>query len=547
MRTTPTSRWHALLALTGHAVVLICATTVHAAAPEPTRVRVDSGELQGTLDDGVVTFKGIPFAAPPVGDLRWRPTQPTLPWSGVRQAANYGANCMQPQWGPPPASGEPGMSEDCLYINVWRPADSSGRKLPVMVWIHPGGFVVGSSASPTFAGTLFAKDGVVLVNFNYRLNRFGFFAFPALSAEHPDELKGNYGYMDQIAALKWVQRNIAAFGGDPRNVTIFGQSAGGVSVHSLLTMPAAAGLFHKAIVESGGSRDSVLTARPLRSDNSDPNYKYSAETLGMQFARAARIEGTDSTALAKLRALTADQVLRGPAALAEAGLPNQETTPIREGRLIKETAEEVYRAGRAPRIPVMIGATSGDTAGRRINAKTKEQLFERFGALGAKAKAAYDPDGSADFAAVLYKAENDFGQAEPARFASDSLASKGSAIYLWRFSYLPSSAPEQLKARGTPHGGEIPFAFATLTAAPGATLSDRDLAVSRMTHAYWVNFAKTGNPNGAGLPRWPRHKSAKDQIFEFRVDGSANVGPDPWKQRLDVTQQATESGVRSDF
>lgn len=536
------------LAMSGLAVAVCAVATVNAAAQDPTLVRVDSGELQGTLADGVVTFKGIPFAAPPTGELRWRPPQPVAPWTVVRQAAKYGATCMQNRFGPqPPPSEDPGMSEDCLYINVWRPADSSARKLPVMVWIYPGGFVAGSSASPTFAGTHFARDGVVLVNFNYRLNRFGFFGFPALSAEHPDELKGNYGYMDQIAALKWVQRNIAAFGGDPRNVTIFGQSAGGVSVHSLLTLPMARGLFSKAIVESGGCRDSVLTARPLRGDGIDSNYKYSAETLGVHFARAAAIEGTDQAALIKLRALTAEQVLRGPAALAEVNLPNQETTPIREGRLIKETAEEVYKAGRAPRIPVMLGSTSGDTAGRRINATTKEQLFGRFGEASAKARAAYDPDGTADFAATHFKAETDFGQAEPARFAANAFAARGAPIYLWRFSYVLSTASPEQRARGAPHGGEIPFAFGTLTARPGTTPSDQDLAVSRMTHAYWVNFAKTGNPNGVGLPKWPRHEAGKDQIFDFRADGTAGIGADPWKPRLDITQQATESGKRSDF
>jgi para-nitrobenzyl esterase len=535
------------LSIGGLALAFSATAAVHAAAPDPARVRVDSGELQGTLAEGVASFKGIPFAAPPVGELRWRPPQPVPAWTGVRQVAMYGANCMQPQWGPPPASEEPGMSEDCLFLNVWRPTGTAARKLPVMVWIHPGGFVVGSSASPDFGGTQFAKDGVVLVNFNYRLNRFGFFGFPALSAERPDELKGNYGYMDQIAALKWVQRNIAAFGGDPGNVTIFGQSAGGVSVHSLLTLPMARGLFNKAIVESGGSRDTVLTARPLRGDGVDRSYKYSAETLGMYFARAAGVEGTDQAALARLRTLTAEQVLRGAAAPADVNLPNQETTPIREGRLIKETAEEVYKAGRAPRIPVMLGATSGDMAGRRINATTKEQLFARFGEASAKAKAAYDADGAADFAAVLYKAENDFGQAEPARFAADAFAARGAPTYLWRFSYLPSGAPQELQVRGAPHGGEIPFAFGTLIAQPGTTLSNQDLAVSRMTHAYWVNFAKTGNPNGAGLPDWPRHEAGKDRIFDFRADGTAGVGPDSWKPRLDVTQQATESGKRSDF
>ena len=187
----------------------------------------------------------------------------------------------------------------------------TARSLPVMVWIHGGGFVFGSGNLPGAAGGPFAKQGVVLVSMNYRLGRFGFFAFPALGREHTDETKGNYAYMDQIAALQWVRRNIAAFGGDPDNVTIFGFSAGGVSVHSMLVSPQARGLFHKAIVQSGGSRDSVLTARPMREDGVDPNYPVSAETIGLGFARSMGIEGTDATALARLRALGADQVLQG--------------------------------------------------------------------------------------------------------------------------------------------------------------------------------------------------------------------------------------------
>ena len=199
-------------------------------------------------------------------------------------------------------------------------------------------------AQPSNSGAQFAKQGVILVTFNYRVGRFGFFAFPALSQEHPDEPKGNYAYMDQIAALKWVQRNIAAFGGDPNNVTIFGFSAGGVSVHSLLTMPMARGLFQKAIVESGGSRDSVLTARPMSRDGVDPNYPVSAETIGIKFAHSMGIEGTDQAALAKLRALSAEEVVGGAPAQPGSSVQSYETTPILDGKLVTETAETAYKA-----------------------------------------------------------------------------------------------------------------------------------------------------------------------------------------------------------
>jgi para-nitrobenzyl esterase len=517
---------------------LAIATSVGSAAQAqaPATVKVDTGELQGVVDDGVVSYKGIPFAAPPVGDLRWRPPQPAARWTGVRQASEYGANCMQGRFGGPPpgaaarpgappgppaaAPAPPAPSEDCLFLNVWRPADQAARGLPVMVWIHGGGFVGGSGALQGAAGGPFAKQGVVLVTLNYRLGRFGFFAFPALSGERPDELKGNYAYMDQIAALQWVKRNIAAFGGNPDNVTIFGFSAGGVSVHSLLASPLARGLFHKAIAQSGGSRDSVLTARPMSKDGVDPNYPVSAETIGTTFARSMGIEGTDPAALAKLRGLSAEQVLRGAPAAAGANTPQIELTPILDGKLITETAETAYKARRQPRVPLLAGSNSADTAGNRVKATTKDEFFARFGKWSAQAKAAYDPDGSTELATMISRANDDFGQAEPARFAANAFAANG----------------------------EIGFVFGTLGGGPGpaSTPSAEDLAVSKMAQSYWVNFARTGDPNGAGLPAWPRHDPSKDVIFDFRPDGSAGAGPDPRKARLDVTELNTNAGKRSD-
>jgi len=415
-----------------------------------------------------------------------------------------------------------------------------------MVWIYGGGFVGGSSASPNTSGIGFAKQGIVLVAMNYRVGRFAFFAHPALSRERPDENKGNYAYMDQVAALQWVKRNIAAFGGHPDNVTIFGFSAGGVSVHSMLASPQARGLFHKAIAQSGGSRDSVLTARPMSKDGVDPNYPVSAETIGMQFAKSMGIEGTDQNALAKLRSLSAEQVLRGAPAQPGTNAPSYETTPILDGKLITETAESAYKVRRQPRVPLLAGSNSADTAGNRIKAATKDEFFARFGKWSEQARAAYDPDGSTDVATLVSRANDDFGQAEPARFAANAFAANGSPAYLYRFSYVQSALREKLRA-GTPHGGEISYVFGTLAAGRGVTPSAEDLAVSRMAQSYWVNFARNGDPNGAGLPIWPRDDSKKDVIFEFRPDGSAGAGPDARKARLDVTQLNTEAGKRSDF
>ena len=539
-----------LCSVAGLAVAMGVGTTAVSQSSAPV-VKIDGGQLQGVVADGVASFKGIPFAAPPVGELRWRAPQPAAKWTGVREGSEFGADCMQGRFGPPPTAvpGAPAPrvpSEDCLYLNVWRPADQAARNLPVMVWIYGGGFTGGSSASPNTSGAGFAKQGIVLVAMNYRVGRFGFFAFPALNSEHPDEIKGNYAYMDQIAALQWVKRNIAAFGGNPNNVTIFGFSAGGVSVHSMLASPMARGLFQRAIVESGGSRDSVLTARPMRADGIDPNYPVSAETIGITFAKSIGIEGTDQAALARLRALSAEQILRGAPAQPGGNVASYETTPILDGKLITETAETAYNARHQPRVPLMLGSNSADTAGNRVHARTKDELFARYGQWSAEAKVAYDPDGSTDLPILITRANDDFGQAEPARFAADAFAANGSPVYLYRFSYVQASMREQLRA-GAPHGGEIGYVFGTLSGGRGGAPTADDLAVSHMAQSYWVNFAKNGDPNGPGLPKWPRHVAGDDQIFDFRPDGTAGAGPDPRKARLDVTRKATESGKRADF
>src|ERR1700735_3065186 len=247
------------------ALLLLSVTPLVAAQAQTTleKTKIDTGVVQGAPENGITAFRGIPFAAPPVGNLRWRAPQPVAKWSGVRTAMEYGADCAQLPFPSDAAPLGTKTNEDCLYVNVWTPAHKAKEKLPVMVWIYGGGFVNGGSSPAVYDGSQFAKDGVVFVSFNYRVGRFGFFAFPALSREQAGQPLGNYAYMDQIAALHWVQKNIHAFGGDPGDVTVFGESAGGGSVLMLLTSPLTKGLFAKAVVESGGGRDSLLGARYL--------------------------------------------------------------------------------------------------------------------------------------------------------------------------------------------------------------------------------------------------------------------------------------------
>ncbi len=507
-------------------------------------VQTASGKVQGVTEGDVAVFKGIPFAAPPVGEFRWRPPQPVKAWEGVRDASQFGASCAQGGWGAAPGTIAQGSSEDCLYLNLWTPANTkSNAKLPVMVWIHGGAFVGGSGNT---SGNGFAKQGVILVSINYRLGRLGHFAFPALSKEHPEEPKGSYAFMDQIAALKWVQKNIEAFGGDPKNVTIFGFSAGGVSIHSLLTIPSAKGLFHKAIGHSSGGRDGVLTGRPINKENASQYYPVSAETIGINFAKKHGIEGTDAAALARLRALKVEEIVDGGQENDGQGGPRIYSGPILDGKLVAETTTSAYNAGHQARVPLMIGNNSAEIGGNFVNqSKSKEELFSIFGELKDEAKSAYDPDGNKEFAEVQTRFNTDKVWAEPARFAARSVAAVGNPAYIFLFSYVPSAMKERMKY-GPGHGTDISFVFDNLGIGgfgpppPPPTAEDKEVA--RIMNAYWVNFAKTGNPNGNGLPKWPIYSPKTNELLEVQPDGKPVGKTDPTKARLDVIEKAVNMG-----
>ena len=502
------------------------------AAPYPQQVRIESGALKGGVEDGVLSFKGVPFAAAPVGALRWRAPQPVKAWSKVRPATVYGHDCMQEPFPSDAAPLGTAPDEDCLVLNVWRPAAAAKGKLPVMVWIYGGGFVNGGSSPAVYDGGQFAKRGIVFVSFNYRLGRFGYFAHPALTAETPKGPLGNYAYMDQLAALKWVRRNISSFGGDPANVTVFGESAGGGSVHMLLTSPMARGLFAKAIIESGGGRGGLMPMRRIHEDV--PGGPASAESIGVAFAKANGITGSGPKALAALRALPATRLVNGlNMASMGAAAATYVGGPLLDGRIVVEFPDKAYLAGRQTRVPVMIGANSLDIG--FSTAKTMGELFAPFGADKDRARAAYDPQNTGNVAPAGYAVAMDKMMVEPARFTAATLAAQGQRTYEYRFSYVAQSMRKQWP--GAPHATEIPYVFDTVATKYGKDLTAGDEASARAANAYWANFARSGDPNGPGLPAWPAYSPARDEIMDFTADGP-KAGPDPWKARLDVTAAA---------
>jgi len=365
-----------------------------------------------------------------------------------------------------------------------------------MVWIYGGGFVDGGTSPAVYDGTEFARDGVVLVSFNYRLGNFGFFALPALSREAAGGPLADYTFMDQIAALQWVRRNAASFGGDPRNVTIFGESAGGMSVNALLMSPLARGLFARAIIESGGGRGNIYLLRHL-SGAAD-----SAEAMGARLARHLGVDGTGAAALAALRALPAARLVDGLNLATRGNDPNFVGGPIIDATLYPGAPTAVYAAGGGARVPVIIGANTAEIGPPNVPAT-----------IGA-----------------------DRWMVEPARAVARLLAARGQRVYEYRFGYVATSLRKTVA--GAPHASEIPFVFDTVAAHYGKETSRADEAMARVVHAYWVSFARTGRPSARAEPAWPAYHESSDRLMSF-----TNRGPvpqaDPWRRRLDVTERAS--------
>jgi len=456
------------------------------AAAQP-RTRVAGGALQGVQENGVRAFKGVPFAAAPVGALRWQAPRPAPAWEGARQAGAFGARCMQLPLFPDMVFRSPATSEDCLYLNVWTPASRAGEKLPVLVYFYGGGLVAGDASEPRYDGAAMARQGIVAVTVNYRLGAFGFMAHPELSAESPRKTSGNYGFMDQAAALHWVRGNIAAFGGDPGRVTIAGESAGSFSVSAQMASPLAKDLIAGAIGESGA----LLGMNPL------PGLK-EAEALGQRLGAQL-----NAPTLARLRALPADTVLRASTAQ---GAPR--FGAIVDGHVLPRDPAAIYAAGQQARVPLLAGWNSAEGGADSILGAggTGEQGFQArlqrlYGAQAGAARQAYA--GPVEQAARELASDRFIGFGTW-RWIDAHARSGGQPVYRYYYTQpRPATRAGGPAASGAGHSVEIEYALGNLDGNPVYAWTDADRAVSRQIQGYFANFIKTGNPNGAGLPQWP--------------------------------------------
>ena len=527
-------------------LLAVLATIIAAIQPAfaADRVKIANGALESTAtpQNGVRIFKGIPFAQPPVGDLRWREPQPVRNWKGVRNADQFGPRCMQRT--SPGADywfrGN-GMSEDCLYLNVWTPAKSGNERLPVLVYIFGGGFQNGDGSEPRYDGENMARKGMVAVSLNYRTNIFGFFVHPELVKESPHHAAGNYGLLDQVAALQWVRKNIAAFGGDPNHITIAGESAGSISVSALMASPLSRDLIVGAIGESGSMTSSL-----------PPQSLAEAEQKGLKFASAA-----GANTLAALRAMSAEQI-------------QEATTKVRgvrfstalDGYFLPKPLTAIYEAGEQAKVPLLAGSNTQEQPARAVlgdNDPTPESL--------ANAIRKFYGDNAADilkaYAATttdeVYEAAAHLASARFVAFSTwkwTELQAKTSSKPVYRYLYAhprppylgmpgqsappPAAASGQRPAgpRGAVHSAEIQYAMGNLDLDKRYTWEPADYEVSKTIQAYFVNFIKTGNPNGPGLPKWPEYR-AGDNYQRMRIDVKSHAEPEAHRDRYLALDAAT--------
>jgi para-nitrobenzyl esterase len=504
-------------------------------AQTPAPVKVEGGLVQGAVEDGLTVYRGIPFAAPPVGDLRWRAPQPVAKWDGVKETVKFAPACIQGMMMGPGGSG-PAPSEDCLYLNVWSPAKSPRDRVPVFVWIYGGGFAGGATSMPTFSGEKLAKKGVILVSIAYRVGQMGFFVHPELSAETKNRVSGNYGLLDMISGLQWIQKNIAAFGGDPQRVTIFGESAGGIAVSMLCASPLAKGLFHGAISESGGS---FGPPRPDPLPGENMRRLADAERAGEETLKAAGV-----ASIAEARKLSPDKLSGGsgrgrggPAARGGGGPPGLSYWPIVDGWVIPDDQYKLYEAKQYNDVPVLIGYNSDEGQSFSPPATPEDYIANvksRFGPFADKLIAAYPP-GTGKVAKTARDLMRDaaFGWQTWiwARLQSKTGKSKVFYYYFDQHPDYPADSPQA--GQGSPHGQEVAYVFQHLN--PNQQSAKSDEAISEAMAAYWTNFAKSGDPSGPGLPKWPAFSDANPVLMYFAQ--TPHTGPVPSADALKVMDQ----------
>jgi para-nitrobenzyl esterase len=526
---------------------VIMAAVSTCAQNEP--LSVDGGNITGTYgrSPDVRVFKGIPFAAPPTGDLRWRPPQPVKPWTGVTSATKFGPGCIGRSFGPPAPEG---MSEDCLYLNVWTPALSPGP-FPVLVWIHGGGFQGGSGSHPSCHGEEFAKHGVVVVTFNYRVGVLGFLAHPDLTKESAArapfgrQASGNYGLLDQVAALEWVKRNIASFGGDPAKVTIAGESAGAYSVSALTASPMARGLFRGAIAESGGF---LLPKRDAMRSHA------ASEKIGVDFARSLGAEH-----IASLRAMPPEKLIQALSHIPDPYL----FQPGIDGAVLEEPVYTTYMKGQQAKVPILIGSNTDEGAflippNRPSIAEFRARLEQTYGENSGLVKYAYPTDTPADLVRSELNLYADDGFNYPMWKWANLQSESGLPVYRYVFSRTVGHDPN-LVFRGIPrreigafHGDEVAYVFGNLDMAPvsldGTSRKGRyeeaDYALSKAMLTYWANFVKAGNPNAADEAPWPRYEDAAGSPVMWFGD-RARLKPDDGTSRMKLLDTAFQPPMLS--
>jgi para-nitrobenzyl esterase len=496
-------RWFAFFAAILTPAVLVAASS----APQ---VKTRLGAVEGKDDGKVKVFLGIPYAAPPVGDLRWKAPAPAAKWTGVKKAIEFGSHCMQGKVFGDMVFHDPGASEDCLTLNVWVPDKHVEPKLPVMVWIYGGGFVAGTTSEGRQEGSHLAQQGVIVVSMNYRLGVFGFLVHPELAKESGHNSAGNYGLLDQLAALKWVHDNIAAFGGDPGNVTIFGESAGSFSVSAQMASPLAKGLFQKAIGESGAAFSRSGLSFDAMSARAEKDAKLVKDKLG-------------ASTLAELRAIPSEKLL---AAFAPPQSRGFDFGPDIDGYFLPESVPAIFAAGKQNDVALMAG-WNHDEGSFEIAFSPQKPTAESF-----KAAAQKDFGDKAEEFLKLYPADTDehalrstldyAGDKFIALSTWDWIESQGKTgkqpIYRYRFDMAPFSKNPNAPRMGAYHSAEIEYVFGQLDSKTDVTWRDSDRQVSEMMQKYWSNFAKNGNPNGPGLPNWPPYTATDGWPVMFLTD-----------------------------